>query len=53
MVYVAHDQVEAMTMGHRVAVLKPTDDVGVQLIGTVHLFGADGLRLASGPATLR
>ena len=26
---------------------------GVQLTGTVHLFGADGPRLASGPATLR
>jgi multiple sugar transport system ATP-binding protein len=31
----------------------PGDEVGVQLTGTVHLFGADGLRVASGPATLR
>ncbi len=31
---------------------RPGDNVGLQITGTVHLFGADGNRLASGKATL-
>jgi multiple sugar transport system ATP-binding protein len=31
----------------------PGDDVGLQIIGTTHLFGADGLRICSTTATLR
>jgi multiple sugar transport system ATP-binding protein len=32
---------------------QPGENVGLQIIGTTHLFGADGLRLASSRATLR
>jgi hypothetical protein len=31
----------------------PEDRVGVQLAGTTHLFGQDGLRIASADASLR
>jgi multiple sugar transport system ATP-binding protein len=31
---------------------QPGETVGLQITGTVHLFGADGLRLGSGKATL-
>ncbi len=31
---------------------RPGDNVGLQITGTVHLFGADGNRLGSGKATL-
>ncbi len=31
---------------------EPGETVGLQITGTVHLFGADGLRLGSGKATL-
>jgi multiple sugar transport system ATP-binding protein len=32
---------------------QPGENVGLEIIGTTHLFGADGLRLASSRATLR
>jgi multiple sugar transport system ATP-binding protein len=31
----------------------PGDDVGLQITGTTHLFGADGARIATGTAALR
>jgi multiple sugar transport system ATP-binding protein len=31
----------------------PGDIVGLQITGTTHLFGGDGLRIASGRATMR
>jgi hypothetical protein len=31
---------------------QPGDGVGLQITGTTHLFDGDGLRVASGPATL-
>jgi hypothetical protein len=30
----------------------PGDPVGLQIIGTTHCFGSDGLRVTSGGATL-